>query len=547
MADILDLASGGSSDQGLLTPEESQSGSAQQLLTDWGETFGDQTVQDVRNPNRTNGTIANSQANEYHLSWEQIMASIDSEAIGGADALPTSSYADPATVAFVSQTEAPYWHAESAIPAQPRIHEPNYDQASSYDDLHIQFDTYDNPTPCDPRDGPNLPIPRRRPVEFTAAQTPDYSITVPSLPVPGRRRNETIITQYEVSSPTTHLGLNKKSAREIEKISEDLALVSYPTSIKDIPGLDLHYPAEWLEGGFFDPENPEDISSFTQGEQNWSVETPPAILGMLDPSPGIVNLHGVPVPALKNRKGRNVIHPGNGIPLRNIKFLPRYLSSQLSEVAIEVFFRLDPRVKYDDLRGRQPRWVAKQSHNELNTLNNRRIRRVRGPLRVRDWSGKYADRPTKGLLEILDSLSDEQIRLNTTWVAVADGVHPPNNPDWLLPRTAFRAHNHRMSNEVRLGLALLQKLKARAAELGLESWKMLPPEEKPKEWGMRLAGKRLESKRKREEMEAGKGKGKKKEKNEGEEEGEDEQVEREVSEVRAKRPRRGVQAAMFGP
>ncbi|MCJ1333491.1 hypothetical protein MMC10_010191 [Thelotrema lepadinum] len=294
-----------------------------------------------------------------------------------------------------------------------------------------------------------------------------------------------------------HVGVNgpagqsyPKSPQEIEQIKAQLNKVAYPTTIEDVPGLMSHYPQAPTNDMFWDPENPEDRSSFTLGEESWSVETPPAILGMLDPDPDYAYLKHLPVGTLKDARSRELHHVGTGFPIRNLPYIPRYLSSQVSEMAVEVLMRRDPRVTYSDIRSRQPAWMQKQAAKEINALNNRRARRVRTPLNTRCWSGKYSDRPTKTLVQLLDSLTEKQIEANTTWIITEQGVHPPNNPNYMLDPSAFKGVNHRMSPETAAGMEKLQELRAKAAQWGVGHWSELPRDELPREWSMRQQGKR---------------------------------------------------------
>ena len=282
-----------------------------------------------------------------------------------------------------------------------------------------------------------------------------------------------------------------KSRKEMQQIKRHLDDLTYPMTLDDVPELTARYnPQQVANPDFFDPENPEDICVFTQGEDDWNVEKPPAVLGMLDPPPERANLLKKAVATLRGANGRELRHKATGFPIRNLPYLPRFLSSDVSELVVEVMMRKDPRVTYSDLRSRQPCWMEKQTSNEINALNNRRNRRVRQPLNVRCWSGKYGDRPTKTLVELLDSLTQEQIDCNTTWVVTPNGIHPPNNPNHTLPKSAFKSPKHKMSEETVRGLEQLGKLRARASELGVKHFSNLARKDLPSTWSMRQQGKR---------------------------------------------------------
>ena len=344
--------------------------------------------------------------------------------------------------------------------------------------------------------------------------TPD-----PWLQQAGAQATHVPQVQANMAGPQANLGLDvpgqrfPKSHEELKQVERQLKKIAYPTTLDDVPALRTHEPLSTAHDPYYDAENPEDRSSFTLGETDWSIERPPPVLGMLDPPPAHSNLARMAVGNLADARGRELRHAGTGFPIRNIPCMPRYLSSQVSELHVEALMRLDPRVGYSDFRSRQPGWMAKQSAKEINALNNRRARRVRIPLNTRCWSGKYSDRPTKTLVQLLDELSDEQIEANTTWVVTPDGrgIHPPNNPGYVLDKAAFKAPKHKMSAETQAGMQKLEELRAKAVQWGLDHWSKLPREELPREWSMRQQGKRKRkeepvttaTKRKVEEDEAG--------------------------------------------
>ena len=290
-----------------------------------------------------------------------------------------------------------------------------------------------------------------------------------------------------------------ESIDRIEKIKGKLAKIFYPTTIANVPGLLCTFPAEKVNRPDFDPENPEDLSSFSQGEQEWTVENPPFLLGMLDPPPDYYDHLRQPVPVLVDEDLKPVENTGNGLKVRNLPFLPRYLSSSLSAIHWEMFMRLDPRVKYNDVRSRQPKYLPRMNQTTINNQNNRRGRGVRRPLNVRCWETKYVERPTKYLCELLDNLTEEQIEHNTTWVVTKNGIHPPNNPKCIYKKKCFKKAGHKMSQETSNAFKLLEELKSLAQSLGEVDWRNLPKERQPSHWKIRQEG----MKRKREDREEG--------------------------------------------
>ena len=223
----------------------------------------------------------------------------------------------------------------------------------------------------------------------------------------------------------------------------------------------------------------------------WSAAYVPPIFGFLDPPPAWA--HPTHIPSLRDAFGQ-VLHPVNGTVIRDFRFLPQQLPERIEPWEIEWYFRQSYQLTYNDLRARQPPELGPLTSKQKNALNNQRHRQGRLPYNSRSWSNKYHGRPTKVLLELVDNLSRHQIDWNTTWTWIpGGGWHQPLNPANTVPIDYFLISNawpHVPSQEVSDAQLTLTNLRAIAAQQGLRSWKDLPKDLLPSDWGMRVSGTR---------------------------------------------------------
>ena len=247
-----------------------------------------------------------------------------------------------------------------------------------------------------------------------------------------------------------------------------------------------------------DPEVPDE-TTVARGEEVWSKEHPPIIFGMLDPPETLRKIKNQTASMLHNVNHRKV-EGSDGLPLRDLPNLPRYISSKNEPIEMEFFFRSDPRVGYNDVRGRQAEWRAydKKKYKTMrgkqgkgnplrrpnNGINNARRRAVRGPLLMRDWSVKHEGRGSKVFIRLLDALTQEQIDHNTTWVVTEAGIHPPTNEQLVFPHLTFLSNSypHKPTKETQRSLDLLARIRNLAAQRGLSHWEELPRTELPSSW-----------------------------------------------------------------
>lgn len=211
-----------------------------------------------------------------------------------------------------------------------------------------------------------------------------------------------------------------------------------------------------------------------QVQQHWSDDTPPAVIGMLDPWE---DWRMIPKPLVRKDAQGNDVHR-NGVPVRDFSFLPTNLPafSKLPPWAAEAYFRGHRDFEYDDLRAREPpssAWLSDPG------MSNKKARLCRRPLNARCWVVKVRGVP-RTRVEWVETLSPEQIRLNTTWIVLPNGggIQQPGNPNRILPRNFFLYYGqeHRPSRDVQEALMKLQEVRSLATQRGLTSWRALPPD-----------------------------------------------------------------------
>ena len=221
---------------------------------------------------------------------------------------------------------------------------------------------------------------------------------------------------------------------------------------------------------------------------SWSAVHVPPIFGFLDPPPAWN--HTTHVPPLRDAFGR-LLPPVNGTKIRDFPFLPRELPPRLEPWEMEWYFRQSCQLTYNDLRARQPPELGALTNKQKNALNNQRHRQGRLPYNSRSWSNRYYGRPTKKLLELVDNLSQRQVDWNTTWTWIpGGGWHQPSNPANSVPVDYFLLSNrwpHVPSQEIVDAQLTLTNLRALAVQHGSGSWKNLPKDLLPREWGMRVS------------------------------------------------------------
>ena len=241
-----------------------------------------------------------------------------------------------------------------------------------------------------------------------------------------------------------------------------------------------------------DPTNPNDQTSPHPNQNNWSALTPPIVLGKLDPPDEYYGVRDYD--QLKDAAG-NVYIDRKGVALRDIPFLPRFISSKVEGWRLEAWFKTSTDLCYNDIWQRQPTWVPELNQKINNVANMARLRLGRKPYNGRCWSNNYRNRPGKDLVKTVERLTPQQIRYNTTWIITPQGVHPPNNPGHLVPLDSFmnpgeQPGQHVASHAVQDAIALRGELSAKAAQKGLNRWDELPIEDMPHDWSARQRGKR---------------------------------------------------------
>ena len=209
---------------------------------------------------------------------------------------------------------------------------------------------------------------------------------------------------------------------------------------------------------------------------------PHAILGQLDPHPA---WHNEPQPI-------NLIDPTTGLEVfdakgnnkRHFSSLPLQLPNKVDPVAREVLFKQHKHMTYLDIWARQP--VGTPLPN-VNALNMERHRKARKPYNSRCWTLKYNGRPTKNLVQHVETLNGDQIKKNTSWVLTPNGIVDPKNPNRVLPLDYFLINGveHVPSDEVREALAESRRLMTLARANGKRHWSELTKGLLPRGWSTR--------------------------------------------------------------
>ena len=240
-----------------------------------------------------------------------------------------------------------------------------------------------------------------------------------------------------------------------------------------------------------DPANPQDLTTPIQAERDWSEDRPHAILGRLDPP---VGWYDAPVPRPLIDASGLPVNGKDGKPKLNFTFLPPQLSSKLEPYRMETYFRMHSSITYHALWHRQPAWMPTTKPKYRNALNNQRRRKGRDPYLARDWSRRYTGRPTRVLVELIGSLTSEQVVLNTTWTVVTTsrGKHiaNPKNPSQIVRWDYYLDGKpaHQPSKEVDEALEEHRRLMGLAHQHNLSHWRDLPQDQLPKTWYSRKKG-----------------------------------------------------------
>ena len=234
-----------------------------------------------------------------------------------------------------------------------------------------------------------------------------------------------------------------------------------------------------------DPSNPLDITTPILQEVGWSANTPPHILGRLDPPAG---WYDEKVVTYMLDAAGCVVLDASGNPIREFGIpMPRYLSSKLHKSEawrLEAYFRSSKAFTYRDMWARQPSWVQPPTTRGTNVIGNMLGRRGRDIFNARCWSLKHSKKPSKAAVKLLEQLTQTQIDHNTTWVVTLAGIHPPNLPNFLIPLDSFTEEGfpHTPSAEVRTALDESRRLMQLARTNGKTSWHKLESVHLPLRW-----------------------------------------------------------------
>ena len=245
-----------------------------------------------------------------------------------------------------------------------------------------------------------------------------------------------------------------------------------------------------------DPSNPLDITTQILREVGWSANTPPPILGRLDPPARWYDEKMVDY--MRDAAGALVLD-ASGSPIREFGIpIPRYLSSKIHKLEpwrLEAYFRSSKAFTYRDMWARQPNWVKPLTTRATNTIGNKLGRHGRDPFNARCWSLKHSKKPSKAAVKLLEQLTQVQIDHNTTWVVTLAGIHPPKLPRYLIPLDSFieEGFPHVPSTEVQTALSESRRLMGLAGMNGMTSWHELEVSQLPLRWKSSNSNKVAES------------------------------------------------------
>ncbi|KAI9849780.1 MAG: hypothetical protein M1838_006246 [Thelocarpon superellum] len=174
-----------------------------------------------------------------------------------------------------------------------------------------------------------------------------------------------------------------------------------------------------------DVSDPEDYTSFVPEQATWTEWTLPAIAGQLRPASNFSGLLGISLTKLY--EGQTPVTDGAGRQLNDFPFLPRRISRQVESWRLEMWFRMDTRLSYNDIWGRMAPGERRprQSRSWCNGLNMSRTR-WREANKAMCWVTRR-DHITKTEVKTLEHLSEAQVAANTNWILQDDGsiVQPP--------------------------------------------------------------------------------------------------------------------------
>ncbi|KAI9700253.1 MAG: hypothetical protein M1836_002267 [Candelina mexicana] len=214
--------------------------------------------------------------------------------------------------------------------------------------------------------------------------------------------------------------------------------------------------------------------------------------GQLEPHDNWLNPPMIPIPALLDDNGQPLLD-GNGDMVRDFWFLPRHLASwkYLEEWRAEAYFRLDRRLTYKDLWARM---VPTTPLGLQNSFNNRRARKIRGPLNMISWEPRQTQ--SQAMLLALENLTPQQLAHNTSWDVLPQGIGQPRHnarypgllSTGLLPLNYFtRGHQnfHFHSQRIEESLTELARVQDLAYDQGLSHWTELDPSDQNPAWWAR--------------------------------------------------------------
>jgi hypothetical protein len=200
-----------------------------------------------------------------------------------------------------------------------------------------------------------------------------------------------------------------------------------------------------------------------------------------------------------------------------------YIISRMDENEVDAVLTISEAAKGNERKPRKPTLVDGDESNKKknrppwhtlpkgerikgrpfhNTLNMRREHRARGPLGIRSWYFRRIE-PTKMEMDLLDKLTEDQIKYNTTLNVTEKGLEmvrldPVKDAVKKVPTGEYLPHDHflhgaqpgqfRFSDRFQNCQKLLRELRKKAKDQNLEHWCELDKKDLPEGWPKKKKG-----------------------------------------------------------
>ncbi|KAI9719112.1 MAG: hypothetical protein M1812_003742 [Candelaria pacifica] len=227
------------------------------------------------------------------------------------------------------------------------------------------------------------------------------------------------------------------------------------------------------------PKDPNDITTFVPSQADWAIDKLPPLMGQIERLPHQTILEDV---QMLTRGGQPVL--GNqGRPLRDFSnYLPDHICSEVEGWRLACWLSVDDRCQYKDLLDRMSTGALKNKPVNIGTRITNTFRTKLNQPCLSNAVRRSDIQKTE--LMVLDKLTPEQIRHNTTWnitpwgmvqqdpnsLANVQAAAHPFKMDTTGGRSSFHVPSHRLARAINK----LRRVRREAAQKGLADWKQLP-------------------------------------------------------------------------